>query len=545
MKAPKFLSKPITDVQDYFKMITVEPEQQKMEAAYGTYRTIGSSGFNGEKNPGEIGPVINYWLDYDLLRARSWQLLLESEIAQLIINRHVEWVIGNGLKLQAEPATDVLKQFGINIDKQEFSNQVEAQFRLFSRSRMSDYSDMENLNRLEATEYKNALVGGDVLCVLRWIDNCVKVQLIDGAHVKNPPGVSGTEYWAPLLENGNRIVHGIEIDSKGQHVAFWVQEYPYNLLKFTRIKARGTDTNALMAFMIYGSKYRIDNHRGMPLLSVVFETVSKMDRYKEATVGSAEERQKIAYAIEHDIFSTGENPLLKQTVQARSIGLGLSDGFVPRDDFGKAIADKVTVSTNKQTFNLPLGAHLKALESKNELYFKDFYTTNIMVICAVTGTPYEVAISKYDSNYSASRAALKQWEHIMEVSRGNNAFQFRQNVYEFWLETSILTGRISADGYMKARIKNDRLLLEAFRVARFVGPTVPHIDPLKEVQAERAKLGVAGAAIPLTTVEQATEVLNGGDSVANIEQFAEELEKSKSLGIEIEQPEPIGPGGGS
>lgn len=543
MKAPKFLSQPITDIKNYFQSVSAEP-QQKTEASYGTYRTIGSSGFNGEKNPGEIGPVRNYWIDYEVLRARSWQLYLESELAQLIVNRHVEWVIGNGLKLQAEPATDVLKQFGINIDKQEFSNQVEAQFRLFSRSRMSDYSDMDSLNRMEATQYKNSLVGGDVLCVLRWIDNCVKVQLIDGCHVKNPPGVSGSEYWAPTLENGNRIVHGIEVNSKKQHVAFWVQEYPYSSLKFTRIKARGTDTDALMAFMIYGSKYRIDSERGMPLLSVVFESMSQMDRYKSATVSSAEERQKVPYAIEHDIFSTGENPLLKQTVQARSVGLGLSDGLVPRDDFGNALADKIAVTMNKTVTNLPLGAHLKALESKGELYFKDFFEANSIVICAVTGTPYEVAMMMFGGSYSGSRAGLKLWEHVLLIGRGNNTFQFRQPIYEFWLETSILSGRISADGYMKARIKNDRLLLEAFRCARFVGPTIPHIDPLKEVQAERAKLGEAGAAIPLTTVEQSTETLSGGDSVANIEQFAEELKRSKSLGIEIEQPEPELPGKG-
>ena len=67
------------------------------------------------------------------------------------------------------------------------------------------------------------------------------------------------------------------------------------------------------------------------------------------------------------------------------------------------------------------------------------------------------------------------------------------------------------------------------RNARFTGPMFPHIDPLKEVNAERAKLGDLAKDIPLTTVEAATEALNGGDSASNLEQFIEELKSAKPL----------------
>lgn len=77
------------------------------------------------------------------------------------------------------------------------------------------------------------------------------------------------------------------------------------------------------------------------------------------------------------------------------------------------------------------------------------------------------------------------------------------------------------------------MAIEAFQGARFTGSMFPHIDPLKEAQAERLKLGALGGAVPLTTVEAATEALNGGDSRANIEQYALELEEAKELGIEI------------
>ncbi len=79
--------------------------------------------------------------------------------------------------------------------------------------------------------------------------------------------------------------------------------------------------------------------------------------------------------------------------------------------------------------------------------------------------------------------------------------------------------------------------MDSFRNARFVGASVPHIDPLKEVEAERAKLGDAAAHLPLTTLEAATEALGGGDVGANLEQFAREQKRANGLGIKpVEVP---------
>jgi capsid protein len=82
------------------------------------------------------------------------------------------------------------------------------------------------------------------------------------------------------------------------------------------------------------------------------------------------------------------------------------------------------------------------------------------------------------------------------------------------------------------------MVTESYTKARFTGPHFPHIDPVKEVNAERLKLGEKGANIPLTTVEQATENLGAGDSDSNIEQFTDEYENAKKLGL-IDEPQPI------
>jgi capsid protein len=501
-------------------------KEVKMDLNTGNYNTLFAISFTGEKNLGEMGPIKGYIPAYEALRQRSWDAYLTNEIVQIIVNRKSTWVIGKGLKLQSEPLESVLKTEGITIDVHDFSEMVESRFMVYAKSDMCDYRGMKNMAMLENTAYKNVVTGGDVLVILRYVKDQVKIQLIDGAHVRSPLGY-GTDTFPQVLESGNRILNGIEMDPTGQHVAYYVMTCdPANPYKWERVEARGSKSNLKMAFLVSGLEYRIDNARSIPAISTTLETLAKLERYKEATLGSAEERQKIVYAIEHKEFSDGGSPLADAMARAN----GFSDKLPVTDD-GVALASTVAASTNKNTFNLTKGSSLKSLESKNELYFRDFYSVNFDLICASIGMPPEVAASKYDSNFSSARAAIKDWEHTLMVEREKFAFEFLAPIYRFWLEVEILKNKVNAPGYLQAKFSGNQMVLEAYCNARFVGASVPHIDPLKEAEAERLKLGDTGKSIPLTTVEAATENLNGGDSRANMAQYASELQKSKDLKI--------------
>lgn len=511
-----------------------ETKPEKQASVYGgrLHHTY-THRYNGEKNLGEMGPVKVYALNYEVLRYRSWQAMLESEIAQIVINRFVTWVVGKGLSLQSEPNKMVLNSEGIKIsDTQPFSKLVEARYEIWAKSSESDYSGMKNALLQEAPAYKNAIVGGDVLLLLRYENNNVNLQLIDGQHLGSPSGED--EYCSQALANGNYISNGIEKNAKGEHVAFYVRK-PNTYFQFDRIPARGSESGMVMAKLIYGLEYRLDNDRGMPFISVVLETAKKMERYKEATLGSAEERQKIAYTIEHELGSTGDDPRSDSVV---SRAIARANGVSPDDDIpetidGEILANRIGVSMNKTTFNMPINSTLKSLESKNELYFKDFYNVNMEFVCAALGIPPNVAMSKFDANFSASRAALKDWEHSLIVRRFEFSSQYNQTIYNFFLEIEILKNKIQALGYLVARNQGNNMILTAYRNARWVGANVPHIDPVKEVNAERLKLGPAGAHIPLTTAERSTEALNGGEFENNIEQFAQELNQVNELGIKV------------
>jgi hypothetical protein len=387
----------------------------------GSYRLLFATGFNGEKNLGELGPVKDYKPDYGILRLRSWQSFLESDMTQTIIGRKVMWVIGKGLRLQCEPAKRVLTEEGITTDIQKFCEITESRFNLFKESASCDYSGMNTLDELASENYKNSIVGGDVLVVLRLIDDTVKVQLIDGAHVQSP--VLGNEIWPQILANGNMIRNGIERDPTRKIVAYHVRcwEDPSTVFKTVRIPARIEGLDIECAWLDYGLKFRLDSERGLPLLSTVLESLKKLERYKEATVGSAEERQKIVYAVEHTRDSTGESPLANRLAKAYDTS-NPDNEDLPRDIEGKALANTVAASTNKQAFNMPIGASLKSLSSVNELSFKDFYGTNADIVCGSAQIPPNVAFSKYEDSFSASRAALMDWQTRLSLTE--NVFHF-------------------------------------------------------------------------------------------------------------------------
>lgn len=482
------------------------------------YTPMFTVGYDGEKNPGEMGNIKKYIPMYHHLSARSWQSFTESDIVNAIVKKWVLWVVGSGLKLQSEPITGVLGDAGISVEKELFSKQVEDRFKVFAESNNSTLSGMENLHQLAAKVEKSSVLG-DCLVICSVIKGALKIQAIDGEHIQYP--VIG-KFAEQAERRGNRIINGIEVDKNGSHVAFYVCE---GIGQYKRIKAKGEKSGREYAFMVYGDQYKLNNHRGMPRTAPILETAAKLDRYKEATVGRAEEIQKIVYSIEHDKDASGEG-FLQTTIQ---------NGFNPNsthlddtDQYDRA-ANEFAQTTNKQAVNLPPGAKLAALNSDGELHFKDFFQANREIACAPFLMPPEVALSKYEQSFSSSRAALKDWEHVLNVARKNLQRQFYQKIYKIWLEIEVLNNRVYAPDYLQALVRDDFVIIEAYQNARFVGANIPHIDPMKEVNAERAKLGDAGKHAPLTTLERATEALNGGDYFANVAEFENELSQAKNL----------------
>ncbi len=502
------------------------PEEVKVESRAGRAGQFYYESYTGEKNFGEVGPVKDLEPHYIILNLRSWQLYLESDIAQTILNKYIGWIIDKGLKAQSTPQVDVLKSAGIEVS-QELNKQIESRFNLWMRSTLGDAKGMKSINALAREVYKTAKVGGDCLVILRYKEDLgVTVEVVDGALVQTPSDKTEGQM------NGT-IVDGVKVDENGKTISYFVKAGRGFERKFVEVQAWSKSTGMRTAFLVKGTEYRTNTRRGLPVVATVMEGIAKLDRYKEAMVGSAEERAKVVYYVQHMLGAEGENPFLQGLVAAFDPNnSSYDDGELPVSADGQQLANDFYASTNRQLWNLPPGSEMKAINSQNELFFKEFYQTNADIICGAIGIPPNVAFSVYNDSFSASRAATKDWDHTIEVERDRFREQFYQPIYNFWLQVQIMEQKIQAPGYMAAWVKKDHIILEAYRVARFTGPLFPHIDPVKEAKAARERLGELSKHMPLSTVEHETELVSGGDSQDNIEQYAEELAKAKELGLE-------------
>jgi hypothetical protein len=515
------------NILNFFKQI--KPKRQFIENFYGGLQNYPYSPiehdwgvnvvpFDGEKTPHELGKPYEFYPDYYTIRARAWEAFLKTDIVQNAIRKYCLWIVGSGLKIQVEPVKSILKSLEVTPEQIKiFIETTENLFRIYSEMQQSSYNNECNLHYEAAETLKNVIIAGDMLCVLRFDGKLVSMETIDGRHVVTP---IGSNYQAEVIKSGHIIVQGVELNEKLSHVAYYVRQAD---MTFERIPAYGEKSGRRQAWLIYGNKARKTDIRGLSLLASILETTAKMDRYKEATIGAAEENAKIPYTIEHDQFSTGENPMIDNIAAAFGKNKGLALETITAE--AEAKATKIAQTTQKQTYNMPIGAKLKRNEGNTDVNFKDFYNVNIDIVYATLGIPPEVAMDKFGGAYSGSRAALKAWEHKMKVDRVTILkWQFYKPFYDYWLDINILQGNIQIPGYLVALKENNIMVLEAYRNCRFIGPLVPHIDPVKEVNAMRGKLGKLLEGIPLQTIEQIMEELNSGDFGMVLEQIKEETE---------------------
>ena len=492
---------------------------------------IKSGVYNGEKTPGELGSPYDLHPDREVLRLRAYEAELTNDVVGIVSGKFFKWVIGKGLKLQPEPNKKVLKTEKIKGDLNKFKNVVSSRFDIYSNSTLSDYKGQDSLHKLAFDAFRAAFFG-DCLIVLRVENGYPNLQVIDGQNVSTPYLDDKNEWEKKAKEKGNHILHGIEKDKRGKHIAYYVKIEDEKELgyKYERVEAYGKNTNRKMAWLITIRKHRIHSDRGIPVISSILEKTVKLDRYTESTVSTAEERAKIVYAIEHDKHSNGENPVASLVKTSTGLGRNAApetEGYL----LAEKTAQEVAATTSKSVFNMPIGSKMSALYSQNEIQFEVFWKSIFNSICAAVDLPPEVALQMYNSNYSASRAAINAWEYCMTIYRNDFAQKFYQPFYELWLYSEILRGTVKAPGYLQN--SSNPMVVCSYSKARFTGSKMPHIDPVKEVKAVVDMLNSK-----LISNSQATELLNVGDWEENYVKLKEE-QQEHDIKNQEDQEEPL------
>jgi len=453
--------------------------------------------FDGEKFPGGFGATNGYEVvDYWTLRERSVQLFTDNIYASGLIKRLITNVINTGLSLEATPAGDILGKDDDFIN--DWSENTETLYRLWGQNKeLVDWKQKETDGGLQAQAKKTALLSGDCLVVLRTSrqTGLPVTELIDGRHVQQPTG----DFLSGALGRGNTVQHGVEIDSNGRHVAFFVKQKKGLEEKFVRIPVKGPKSGRKIAWLLYGSKRLLDDVRGVPLLGIVLQSLREIDRYRDAEQRAAAVNAFLAMFIRKDSNKPGTRPLSGEAVRKDTAEVTDGDGSTRDYQMSKWLPGMAMDE-------LAQGEEPVSFDTKRpNVNFAVFEAAILSAIAWANEIPPEILKLAFNSNYSASRMADSEFKIFLNKERSDFADNFTIPRYKEWLVGMVLTDRIQADGLLEAwRDPAKFEIFGAWTDSDWAGAIKPHIDPLKEVNA-KIKMVEAG----FITRDRASKELTG------------------------------------
>lgn len=475
-------------------------------------------------NPRKLGYKADIGANLSTLRDRSADLAINTPVGTAAINTSTTHTVGAGLNVFPRPKFQIL---GISAeDAREWARKVRAEFDLWADSKDCDIYRKNNLYDMQSIAYQGYLTDGDSFAVFRRkpatpdMPYTLRLQLIEGNRVSNPLTTSTYATGDPTgvealnSDNGNRILNGVEIDTDGAIVAYWVSNQvpgePVSSLLTTwaRVEAYGKRTSIPNVLQI-SNDTRPEQYRGVPYLAPVIETLKQVYRYTNAELTSAIIKSYFALFFTEAVTNSG------------SLNDMLADNGV--DDPMEPVVDVSEYNLGPGTLNaLPKGVDVKSVDASNaQSTFEVFSTQLIKQVGAALNQPYEVLMKNFNSSYSASRAAMLQaWEEY-KLRRKWFARDFCQPIYEVWLMEAVATGRIEAPGFF-----DDPLIRKAWCNADWFGPTMSILDPVKDMNGStlRVENGVS-------TREREAAEMTGTDLEENIAQLAFEKQLMEKYGM--------------
>lgn len=493
--------------------------------------------FTGETTTGEIGLPKNILIFYDYLRTRSWQFLIKNHIANLIVNKRVNWLIGSGLLFNSKPSEKpFIDYYGKDQGKKkhsEFIKEIEYQYRNYINTVEVDYEKKRTLHELARIGDYNASGDGDVAILMRIEKGLPTIQLISGQCVTNPALLED-------IQGNNRVSEGVEFNEKGEEQAYHILTEtnisngvyipnPEKNLEFRtrRVPVYFKGTKIRQAWLYKANDLqKLGETRAMPLLSMVFETLKHLNDYLIANAKNAQLLAQMVIIFERDKNATGEKMFNTDKIDVP----GFEDTETP-----EAIADDLTVAQSADKFtrrldgngiiiDAPKGVSGKILNPESQANQKEYLESTLKTLFASLGIPYEVMLSNYDSNYSASMGARSDFQHnldvLTEIIPSNQLYKMH---YRMFLYMQVLKGEIECKPLLDAYQKNDVITISAITNSVFEGTKLKPIDPVKFINSLRMQLPESiRQKVPLNTMENLVNSASNGDYQSVLNQILNE-----------------------
>lgn len=420
--------------------------------------------------------VVRYWNprlkipDEDIIQskktlmARSLALFKNNSIAAAAIKKIVANVVGPGLKVKS---TIDGKLLGIDEEeKEKLEKQIETLWEMWTKSTQCDYRRMSNFSELQSQFVYAWLIFGEGLSILPADQRAgdivsLKIDLVENHRLEAETGKIFSE----------NIVNGVELDNQGRVAAYHFSTALKNQRKtYTRISAYDQlgRKNVLCLF----TKERVGQRVGLPILTPVITDLKRVGQWQKAEIDAAVTNALHSLVVEKDLGSTTQ--VTGRDEEERTV--------VENGEVRKVVTKKVEGGSVTE---LSPGEKMKAIEGgRNAIAYDTFLITTCKTIGAALELPYEVLLTAFSSNYSASRAAiLEAWKMYLQ-RRARVREAFCEPIYEQFIDEVVARGYINIPGYFQ-----NPLVKKAVLRAEWYGPIQGSIDPKKEAEADAINLG--------------------------------------------------------
>ena len=515
----------------YNKRLNQEKEQEQKTAGHrrvaNPRMSYGSHGASTTKNSllGWIIDAGNAEDSIDLyssaLRQRSRDLYEGGGLARSGVNTLTTSVCGWGIMPKPKIDGDFL---GLTDEaREETERNILREWRLWAENKMCDAERQQNFYDLQQLAFLSMLMSGDVFVLFGMKENPrtpyqTTIRLIEADRICNPDSSGNSE--SKESDSGGRIIDGVEIDKEGVVIRYYIASRSpiaandNSELTWTPIDAFGSDTGYENILHIMTHE-RPEQRRGVPLVAAEIEGLKQFSRYMNAEIAG-----KLVSAM-LTVFITSKDDDGKA---------GMEDA-VNEDE--KVTDDELKLELAPGAiYDLPPGKHPETVDPKrSDTQFEVFVNTFIMVIASSMGIPKEVLVKKYESNYTAARAALLDFWRTVKVYRRRFNSGFNQPIYEQWLAEAVAAGRIEAPGFF-----DDPIVRQAWCGCSWMGASMGHVDPLKEVNAAEARIRNN-----ISTEEQEAMEYNGNNWDEVVRQRDKEITTRAMMGGSAEPDGSDGP----